>query len=247
MKNLVRTIMSSALVAGLFALTVPMAPRAAATSAPKQNEKQRTVRDSKIKTGPEVAAKVNALRERNKNVRAALKALENSGRKPKIDKSVAISGIISEAVSKKSRASVSRSIVDRLFKKASYAAQETVVRDENGYEAIFVPVLDTYDDWQGTVIATKYDQYGYQVDQYVFDVALRRDYANEGWESVFEVSYWGGYGHLEWERGMIEDQFFQWGVPLNQQANYDLQQQQLNGQSDGMTQPAPGTERADRS
>ncbi len=55
---------------------------------PQKREKRplrRAGKDFKIKKGSEVAAKVRKLKESNKNVRAALKLLEDKKRTPKVD------------------------------------------------------------------------------------------------------------------------------------------------------------------
>src|ERR1700745_1208607 len=62
---------------------------------PQKREKRplrRAGKDFKVKKGSEVAAKVRKLKETSKNVRAALKLLEDKKRTPKVDASFAING-----------------------------------------------------------------------------------------------------------------------------------------------------------
>lgn len=75
-----------------------------------------------------------------------------------------------------------------VFQNVALRAQDTISGD--GAEVIFVPFLSTSTEWQGTVIATKYDSSGAVVDQYVADVVLYRpDPYSSAWQSVYEVSF----------------------------------------------------------
>jgi hypothetical protein len=172
-----------------------------------------------VKSGAEVAAYVKKLKEQDKDVREALRAFERNGRSPKIEDALVISGTVEQvAVHKNSE-------LRRIFQKASLRPQDTISGD--GFEATFIPSYHQGNEWQGTVIATHYDQYGNVIDRRTFDVAMRDPYSDGNWEVVFEVSYQDGASWLDWQEGMIDDQYFRWGISLEEQPNREYQQRQL--------------------
>lgn len=123
----------------LLALTVASVPQSLAISAsdtPKQQEeKKRTVKDSKVKRGSEVAERVKRLKETNKSVLAAFKKFEKNGRKPQIEDSLLISGTILEEASSNSRNGRS------LIQKASIKPHQQTTISSDGYELILTPSL----------------------------------------------------------------------------------------------------------
>lgn len=100
MKTFTRNLMLLTLIAVALALSVPMLPRAEATGTQKKTGKkpkaynEAAVTNASAKTGAEVAAYVRKQKEQSKDVRNALSTFEKSGRQPKIDDSVMISGVV---------------------------------------------------------------------------------------------------------------------------------------------------------
>lgn len=221
MRNTVLKLLSLTLIVtlGLGVLILP----SAVTSAQSPHNRQRSVRNAVAKTGAEVAARIRQLKEQNREVRAALRAFERNGRAPKLDDALMISGTVERSTA------TNNNYGRGLFHKASFRpTQETISGD--GYEATFIPSYHQGNEWQGTVIATHYDEYGNIMDQRTFNVAMYDPYSNGNWQVIFEVSYQESGSWLDWEAGMIDDQYFQWGTGLNEQPNREYQQQQLREQ-----------------
>jgi hypothetical protein len=59
------------------------------------------------------------------------------------------------------------------------------------------------------LLPQKYDEYGNQLDQRVYNVVLVGN-TEADQTCIFEVEYENGVGYLNWEPGMIDDQNFQW-------------------------------------
>lgn len=198
MKNFLRSTGSYLLVIVLLALTLPLVPQSLATSAPdtpKQKEKKRTVKDSKVKRGPEVAARVKKLKETNKSVLAALKKFEKNGRKPQIEESVLISGTIIEEASSNSRN------VRGLMQKVGIKTQQQTTVSGEGYELILTPSLVVDGEWQGTAVCTRYDEYGNVIEQYAANIVTVAGY-DGNIKVVYEVRYEGATPYLLHEPGM---------------------------------------------
>jgi hypothetical protein len=221
MRSSVLKLISLALTATL-GLVMPIGP-SAVPGAQTTKSRRKNVKNAVARMGAEVAAHVKKLKEQNKEVRAALKAFERNGRTPKIDDALMISGTVEQVAIDKS--GYGRS----LFQKASFRPQQETISGD-GYEATFVPSYQQGNEWQGTVIATHYDQYGNVMDQRTFNVAMRDPYSDGNWETIFEVSYQDNGSWLDWEPGMIDDQYFQWGVGLEEQPNREYQREQLRDQ-----------------
>jgi hypothetical protein len=67
-----------------------------------------------------------------------------------------------------------------------------------------VTALDLYSEWQGTIIAKKYDDSGNLIDEYVADTVITApDYDHTQWTARYEVSYVGGAPYLMHEPGMF--------------------------------------------
>lgn len=203
MKSPFRLTVGCLLTACLLAFTTPVAPRAASVASPSaRDEQQGAARNVQIKRGAEVAARVKSLRETSKNVRAALREFEKRGRSPKIDEAVTISGNVGST----NVAAASAPRNDSLFQKASFVAarqQQTTMR-ENGIELTFVTSLDLPDEWQGTVIARRYDDYGNLLDEYVSDVVLTApSYDHTQWTARYETSFVDGAPYLMHQPGMF--------------------------------------------
>lgn len=184
MKNFVRTLMSFALVTIMLGVIVPVEPNfTAIASTNKSQDKEKKVKDTKVLRGPEVAARVKKWKEQNENVRVAFRAFEKNGRRPRIeDSESAIGTVVSET------ASHGVNNGRGTFLKTSFMPQgETISGD--GYEITFVPSYSAVGEWQGTVIASKYDSYGNLIAQRTHNVLLSDTTYNGDWEIQFEVSY----------------------------------------------------------
>ncbi len=178
---------------------------------PQKREKptlRRAGKDFKIKKGAEVAAKVKNLKERNKNVRAALKLFEDKKRTPKIDQSFAING---------SLASLKAELTHRdgVFQKVSFSQQSSISGDY--VDIIFVPVLSLDMEWQGTVIADLYDNNSNIVGEYVAEsVLIMPDTGLYAWDEIYEAPVYDGIVQPAIaEPGMFTN--IDLGVPLDQQ------------------------------
>jgi hypothetical protein len=197
MKNLLRSTVSYWLVMSMLALTLPLVPQSAAISTsntPRQQEKKRRVKDSKVKRGPEVTERVKKLKGANKSVLAALKKFEKNGRNPQLEDSLLISGTISEELGKSNRSGRG------LIQKVGLKPQQTTVSG-NGYELILVPSLVVEGEWQGTAICTRYDESGNVVEQYTSNIVTVEDYDGST-KVVYEVRYEGATPYLVHEPGM---------------------------------------------
>ncbi|HEX8921231.1 MAG TPA: hypothetical protein VF766_07115 [Pyrinomonadaceae bacterium] len=199
MKHLRRPTASHLLIAALLMLITIFTPYHvySAVRSGKQHEKQRVVKDSKVKTGAEVAARVKSLKEHNKEVRAAFKAFERRGRVPKMGEALLMSATIefqetTDAAKRSQR---------RLFRKASFTPLEQTTVSGGGYELILVPSLEVDGEWQGTAICTRYDEYGYIVEQYASNLVTVADYSGNT-TVVYEVRYENGTPYLLHEPGM---------------------------------------------
>jgi hypothetical protein len=166
-----------------------------ATPSEQKAEKRWTVKSSDAKSGLEVAARVKSLREHSKDVRAAFKAFEKRGRSPKVEDAVLVSATF-EALSVASVGARRGGF----FLKAGFAQEQTSVAG-GGYELILVPALVVDGEWQGTAIATRFDEYGYVVDQYTSDIVTVAGYDGST-QVAYEVRYEGETPYLQHEPGM---------------------------------------------
>jgi hypothetical protein len=80
---------------------------------------------------------------------------------------------------------------------------------------VFVTTLSSTYEWQGTVIASRYDEYGNLIQQYVSDVVLTASVYNpQEWTDRYEVSFEDGQPYLMHEPGMYAG--FAFGVPIQE-------------------------------
>lgn len=172
MNSFARSTVCFVLMVALLALAAPPLPRFEADAAqPSQNRIERWRRrgehqnrwrlkgdTGKVKTGPEVAARVRKLKEEYGGVRAAFRAFERKGRTPKIDEAVAVVGQFTPSAEAASAAGVNGA--GGLFRKASFRRQDQTVFSDSTFELILVPAVETPDEWQGSAICTMYDEYG---------------------------------------------------------------------------------------
>lgn len=212
MKNLVRLVTVAVLIAATCGLAIPMFPRAAEASL---GEPGKGIKDFKIKKGPEVAAKVRKLKESSENVRAALKYFDKKGHAPKIDDAFAVVG--STLHPKTTIASTGQNSLYQLasFTKASSFAPQTI--SDGNVEIIFVPAYSVGGEWQGTVIANRYDEYGSLVEQYVAEsILVMPDPNTYSWDEVYEAPVFGGEVQAPIsEPGMYTE--YNWGNTREQQ------------------------------
>ena len=196
MKRHMRAVTIFLLVLIVLGLIVPMGPHSLATAGDQKNKGRKyTVKGSKMKSGQEVTARIRNLKEHNKDVRAAFNTFEKRGRTPKFDDALLINATLepSSLAVNNTRSS--------LFRKASFTQEQTTISG-NGYELILVPSVVIDGEWQGTAIATKYDEYGYVVDQYASNIVTVPD--SEGnTAAVYEVRYDNGIPYLQHEPGMF--------------------------------------------
>lgn len=171
------------------------------------------VKDFKVKRGPEVAARVRALRESSENVRAALRYFERKGRPSKIEESVAIYGSYGSGQQMAARGGH----LGGVFMPASFAPQESSSLSDGTVEIIFVPNYSIDFEWQGTFIGNRYDGYGNLVEQYVAEsVLITPDQNYYTWDEIYEAPVYGGEVQEPIsEPGMYTD--YNWGSPREQQ------------------------------
>lgn len=91
------------------------------------------------------------------------------GAAPKIEDALAISGEVSPA------ATAAHENARGLFRKAGFALQDQTVVSGNGYELTLVPSIETYEEWQGTAICTKYDEQGNVLERYTANIVSFAD------------------------------------------------------------------------
>ncbi len=179
---------------------------------PQKREKRplrRAGKDFKVKKGSEVVAKVRKLKESNKNVRAALKLLEDKKRTPKVDASFSISGSLGSL-----KAGLNNR--PRLFQNVSFEQQSAISGDY--IEIIFVPVLSLDMEWQGTVISDLYDSSGNIVGEYVAESVMVMPEPNlYAWDEICEAPVYNGVVEPAIaEPGMYTN--VDLGIPLDQQS-----------------------------
>src|SRR6266849_4342235 len=215
MKNIGSSAASVLLTAAIFITMLPiMGPLYGHAKTPtiQTNTGEKKAKDAKIKTGPEVAKRVNELKSSNKQVKNGLNAFEKNtwktGRQPKLNEAVTITGTstLSETALKACKhCSKLRTV--------SFRPQEPL--PEANIEIIFVPTINVPGEWQGTVIFNLYDVAGNFLDQYIADVVM----LGPNWTVVYEVSFEGGQAFLESDPalGMITDPYFELGTPTLEQ------------------------------
>ncbi|HEX8495429.1 MAG TPA: hypothetical protein VF658_21640 [Pyrinomonadaceae bacterium] len=237
MKNIVRCAISLLLVLLVIGLSMPLAPYSAAASSNVPSAAPKKVKDAKVKKGPEVAARVRQLKETNENVRAALRYFEKKGRPSKIDDSFAITGkyTYSNKATALNRWGGFNSL-GSFIRPASFTQQESSIGDAY-VELIFVPNYDIENEWQGTVIGNRYDDYGNLVEQYVSEsVMVTPDPNTYSWDEIYEAPVYGGEVQPAIdEPGMYTD--YSWGETREQQPQEYMYMTKSNkaGAHDGMS------------
>lgn len=228
MKNFVPFTIVCLLVVLSTITMVPLASQSVAASDSGTLTQQGKRKEAELKKGPEVTARVKKLKESNKQVRKALNAFEARGHKPKVEEAWSLNGTLNRSDAARLRDCKTCGSIQKI----SFNPQDVVSGD--GVEAIFIPTLETNTDWQGTVIATKYDEYGNFLNQYVSDVAFINmpSGGENSWRGIFEVSFEGDNEWLESDPalGMITDPNFYFGTPLQEQPNIRNQQLELQMQ-----------------
>lgn len=212
MDPLTRSLTSLMLGAFALSLTVLTLPSAQASAGGQRAERQPTVKSSKTKSGPEVVARVKSLKEHNKDVRAALGEFERRGRAPKFDDATLVTATFESETARSTKAQ--RGV--GFFLKASFAQGQSSVAG-GGYELILVPALVVDGEWQGTAIATRYDEYGYVIDQYTSNIVTVENY-DGGTKMAYEIRYEGGTPYLQHEPGMYTG--FALGLTIQEHQSY---------------------------
>ncbi|HEX8722708.1 MAG TPA: hypothetical protein VF736_18975 [Pyrinomonadaceae bacterium] len=185
-KSSVITLLAIALAYGLTPSAPAASAAAGARTAPAAAPGKK-VKDFKVKKGPEVAARVRALRESSENVRAALRYFERKGRPPQIDESFSMSG------SYGSGRAVASNRFGAVFMPAAFAPQDQSSLSDGTVEIIFVPDYSVEAEWQGTVIANRYDEYGNLAEQYVSQTVMTApDPSVYSWDEIYEAPVYGG-------------------------------------------------------
>ena len=220
MSHMLRSAVSYLLAVSLFVLIVPLSPQSltlAGSNRAGQSKALTRVKSGRVKTGLEVAARVRRLKEETLNVRAALNAFEKRGRVPKIEDAVAVAGEFIPAAP--TRGNVASNVNGR-FRKVSFTPQEQTVVSGNGYELVLIPSLEAPNEWQGTAIATMYDEYGNVASQYVANiVTVPASSSSYSPQVVYEVMYTDGVPYLRHKPGMYSG--FTLGMTIQEhQATY---------------------------
>lgn len=99
---------------------------------------------------------------------------------------------------------------------ASFAPQESSLSDGT-VEIIFVPGYSVDHEWQGSVIANRYDEYGNLVEQYVAESVMTTPDPNYySWDEIYEAPVYGGeVQEPVSEPGMYTD--YNWGSTRQEQ------------------------------
>lgn len=156
----------------------------------------------KVKSGPEVVARVNELRQHNAMVREALRRFENKKRTPKIEDSFALTNMADTYPS-----GLARVQGGALFLDASFRQDELTTNSDNfNVDLLFIPALSIDGEWQGTVVETVSadDAFGSFIGQYVADIVMvEPDPSIYSWDVVYEEGFWfDGTSSVYTEPGM---------------------------------------------
>ena len=198
MKKLVRSTLAFHLMIATLMLPTLLTRSAKALNGSPIDPEQ-SPRIAKIKTGPEVADRINGLKQSSKDLRNGFKIFERKGHRPKIEDAWIATDKL--APSEQALIEAYKREHSTQFQKASFRIQQETVSGSEG-EVIFIPVLSTEEEWQGTIITTAYDQYGNFVKQYTADVLLVRDATTRDWICMYEIGIAGGVPYLNYEPGM---------------------------------------------
>lgn len=224
MKEYLRYVTTSLLV---LAFAVPCAPMSAyaasASNTRREQQKIKEVKNVRVKKGKEVAEHVKKLKAKNKDVRAAFEVFERKGRRMRIEYSQALTGkvVLENANTASAGAAVSKERKNRgLFQKAGLTVQDTY-NDGVGVELTFVPALSIEYEWQGTLIASRYDDYGNLVEQKVGNIVMFMPDPNVyQWEVVYEAPVVNGVVEQPaWTEGMANPTY-ELGTPWEDQPVY---------------------------
>ena len=216
MKKVRRVQLCFLMAISVFSSTLVVDGILASTHEESRFTSQGKSRNTKTKTGREVAERVNQLKQANKQVRNALRAFERNaernGRVPQIEEAWAL-------ISNVSSNALSHALTPNGFasnRKVAFNPQEI---SEDGIEIIFVPTYSAFGEWQGTVICNRYDGAGNFLEQYVADVVLQQEPVAYTWVGVYEVSFEANDAWLQSDPalGMIVDLNFEFGTPVEQQ------------------------------
>lgn len=161
-----------------------------ATKTQAQKPDSSPVKSAGVQSGFAVAAKVEGLKRDNENVRGALHLFEKWGHRPKVEDS--------HAVTARVELKTAQTTTDNGFAIRKASAQ--TVRD-GSIELIFVPVIDTELEWQGTMIANLYNYANQLVAQEVLNLVMRHE-ATGRWSPVYELSFVSGQPFVHYQSGM---------------------------------------------
>ena len=212
-KRFVISLLAVAVMFGLAGAPVASTAGAAGACPAPAVAAGKKVKDAKVKKGPEVAARVRALRESSENVRAALRYFERKGRPSKVEESFAFYGSYGSG---KQVASLGGRFGAFLMP-AAFAPQDQSSISDGSVEIIFVPNYSVGNEWQGSIIANRYDEYGNLVEQYVAESVLTTPDPNYyTWDEIYEAPVYGGEVQEPIsEPGMYTD--YEWGNTREQQ------------------------------
>lgn len=167
----------------------------------QQEDIRSVIKDVEMKSGVEIAARVEGLRRDSLNLNAALHQFEKWGRRPKLEDAYSVSGRVDRLTKG------AQNERDFAIRNANYA--QTI--REGSIELVFVPVIDTPTEWQGTMIARLYNAYNELTVEEVFDLVIIQESTGR-WSPVYELSFFNGYPYLEYQTGMYAS--FALGVPI---------------------------------
>lgn len=213
----------------------------AATPRPMQ-KKVKEVKNVRVRKGKEVVEQVKKLKEKNKDVRAAFEVFERKGRKMRIEYSQALTGkiILENAGVAGVGATTSKECKNcGVFQKAAFGAED-MYNDGVGVELTFVPAMSIEYEWQGTMIASRYDDYGNLVEQKVANIVMfMPDPYVYQWEIIYEAPVVNGVVEQPaWTEGMANPTYELGTSWENQPVAFWNNYPELQQEYPELTQPA---------
>lgn len=159
---------------------------------PNRGFSQPNQHNNRIMKADEVAAKIKAARQHNKDIHAALAFFEKRGQPIQWELSSGITGpkpAYSAALQRRESCSVDLQPVS--FAPAAQIGGQT--SDGGWIELYWITALSLPYEWHGTAVADEYDSFGNLTNEYVAEIVLQMpDHTAYQWNVAYEAPVSGG-------------------------------------------------------